>query len=184
MRGCKCPMGASPNSVWPVHRPCPTSPRRHNSRKKLRSAKCAHQAFAASWRTFTTRRLRGEALSRVVDLPETEFNGVVGIANQHQLHVERSCDLSGAPMSNTSVKAKVAIALFLVLATPAASFARGGGGRGGGTVGMGGSRPNAGLGAQIGAAGMLANSNRVGNAPTVAAPPPPRISVPAIPQFK
>jgi hypothetical protein len=85
-------------------------------------------------------------------------------------------------MSNTSVKAKVAIALFLVLATPAASFARSGGG--GGTVGMGGSRPNAALGAQIGAAGMLANPSRVGNAPTVAAPPPPRISVPAIPQFK
>jgi hypothetical protein len=87
-------------------------------------------------------------------------------------------------MSNTSVKAKVAIALFLVLATPAASFARGGGGGGGGTVGMGGSRPNAALGAQIGAAGMLASPNRVGNAPAVAAPPPPRISVPAIPQFK
>jgi hypothetical protein len=95
-------------------------------------------------------------------------------------------------MSNTSVKARVAIALFLVLATPAASFARGGGGGargtvgmgGGGTTGMGGSRSNAALGAQIGAAGMLANPNRVGNAPTVAAPPPPHISVPAIPQFK
>ena len=85
-------------------------------------------------------------------------------------------------MSNTSVK--VAIALFMVLATPAASFARGGGGRGGGAAGMGGSRPNAALGAQIGAAIMLANPSRVGNAPGVAAPPPPRISVPAIPQFK
>jgi hypothetical protein len=85
-------------------------------------------------------------------------------------------------MSNTSMK--VAIALFLVLATPAASFARGGGGRGGGGAAMGGSRPNAALGAQIGAASMLANPSRVGNAPTVAAPPPPRISVPAIPQFK
>ena len=82
-------------------------------------------------------------------------------------------------MSNTSVKVKVAIALFMVLATPAASFARGGG-----AAGMGGSRPNAALGAQIGAASMLANPSRVGNAPTVAAPPPPRISVPAIPQFK
>jgi hypothetical protein len=80
-------------------------------------------------------------------------------------------------MSNTSVK--VAIALFLVLATPAASFARGGGG-----AAMGGSRPNAALGAQIGAAGMLADPSGVGNASRVAAPPPPRISVPAIPQFK
>ena len=87
-------------------------------------------------------------------------------------------------MSNTSVKVKVAIALFMVLATPAASFARGGGGLGGGAAGMGGSRPNAALGSQIGAASMLANPSRVGNAPGVAAPPPPRISVPAIPQFK
>ena len=85
-------------------------------------------------------------------------------------------------MSNTSVK--VAIALFMVLATPAASFARGGGGRGGGAAAMGGSRPNAALGAQIGAAGMLADPSGVGNASKVAAPPPPRISVPAIPQFK
>jgi hypothetical protein len=84
-------------------------------------------------------------------------------------------------MSNTSVK--VAIALFIVLAAPAASFARGGGGRGGGAAAMGGSRPNAALGAQIGAPGMLANPSGVGNAARVAAPPP-RISVPTIPQFK
>jgi hypothetical protein len=183
VRGCKCP-GASPNSVWPVHRPCPTSRADTTAGKNCAPRNARIRRSRASWRTFTPRRLRGEALSRVVDPPETEFSGVVAIATQYQLHVERSCDLSGAHMSNTSVKAKVAIALLLVLATPAASFARGGGGRGGGTVGMGGSRPNAGLGAQIGAAGMLANSNRVGNAPTVAAPPPPRISVPAIPQFK
>jgi hypothetical protein len=86
-------------------------------------------------------------------------------------------------MSSTSVK--VAIALFMVLATPAASFARGGGGggsgRGGGGVAMGGSRPNAALGPQIGAASMLANPSRVAG---VAALPPPRISVPTIPQFK
>jgi len=52
-------------------------------------------------------------------------------------------------MSNTSIK--VAIELFMVLATPAASFARGGGGRGGGsaTTGLsGGARPNAATGAQ------------------------------------
>jgi hypothetical protein len=87
-------------------------------------------------------------------------------------------------MSNTSVKVKVAIALFMVLATPAASFARGGGGRGGGAAAMGAGRPNAALGAQIGAAGMLANPSGVGNAARVAAPPPPRISAPTIPQFK
>ena len=87
-------------------------------------------------------------------------------------------------MSNTSVK--VAIALFMVLATPAASFARGGGGgRGGGSSAMGnlgGSRPNA--GAQIGTQQMLTDPSGVGNASRVAAPPPPRISAPTIPQFK
>src|SRR4030081_3246529 len=49
-------------------------------------------------------------------------------------------------MSNTSVK--VAIALLMVMATPAASFARGGGGGSAGmgqSGGVGGVRPNAGL---------------------------------------
>ena len=86
-------------------------------------------------------------------------------------------------MSNTSVK--VAIALFMVLAPPAASFARGGGGRGGGSSAMGnlgGSRPNA--GAQIGTQQMLTDPSGVGNASRVAPIAPPRISVPTIPQFK
>jgi hypothetical protein len=84
-------------------------------------------------------------------------------------------------MSNTSEKVKVAIALFMVLATPAASFARGGGGRGGGAAGMGGS--HAALGAQIGTAEQLANPSSRLAMPAVAAPPPPQISVPAIPQM-
>ena len=86
-------------------------------------------------------------------------------------------------MSNASVK--VAIALFMVLATPAASFARGGGGRGGGSSAMGnlgGSRPNA--GAQIGTQQMLTDPSGIGNASKVAPIPPPRISVPTVPQFK
>jgi hypothetical protein len=87
-------------------------------------------------------------------------------------------------MSNASVK--VAIALFMVLATPAASFARGGGGgRGGGSSAMGnlgGSRPNA--GAQISTQQMLTDPSGVGNASRVAPIAPPRISVPTIPQFK
>src|SRR4030088_2141995 len=89
------------------------------------------------------------------------------------------------PMSNTSVK--VALVFLVVLASPTASFARGGGGgggRGGGAAGMGGSRPNAALGSQIGTASMLANPSSRTALPTVAAPPPPRISVPAIPQVK
>ena len=87
-------------------------------------------------------------------------------------------------MSNTSVK--VAIALLMVMATPAASFARGGGG-GGGSAGMGqsggvgGVRPNAGL---IGAAqSQVTNPSGMG---TVGVAPiaPPRITVPTVPQFK
>ena len=106
-----------------------------------------------------------------------------GLQTQHELHVERSLILVELPMSNTSVKVKVAIALFMVLATPAASFARGGVGLGGGAAGMGGSRPNAALGAQIGTASILANPSSRLAPPTVAAPPPPRISVPAISQL-
>ena len=87
-------------------------------------------------------------------------------------------------MSNTSVK--VAIALFMVLAIPAASFARGGGARGGGlaaTGNLGGSRPNAGaLNSALSNAPV--DPGGVGSAARVAAPPPPRISVPTIPQFK
>ena len=84
-------------------------------------------------------------------------------------------------MSNTSVK--VAIALFMVLATPAASLARGGGAAGmGHSGGVGGARPNAAI---LGALGnMSVDPSGIRNAPRVAAPPPPRITVPAIPQFK
>ena len=85
-------------------------------------------------------------------------------------------------MSNASVK--VAIALFMVLATPAASFARGGGGGSAGmgqSGGVGGVRPNAGL---IGAAqSQVANPSGMGNV-GVAPIAPPRITVPTVPQFK
>jgi hypothetical protein len=88
-------------------------------------------------------------------------------------------------MSNTTTK--FAIALFLVLATPAASFARGGGsaaaGHSGSTAaGTGGGRPNA---AELGTLdNMSVDPSGIGNASRVAPPPPPNISVPAIPQFK
>jgi hypothetical protein len=85
-------------------------------------------------------------------------------------------------MSNTSVK--VAIALFMVLATPAASFARGGGGGSAGmghSGGVGGVRPNAGL---IGAAqSQVTNPSGMGNVGVVPIAPP-RITVPTVPQFK
>jgi hypothetical protein len=87
-------------------------------------------------------------------------------------------------MSNTPVK--VAIALFIILATPAASFARGGGGggRGGGSAAMGhlgGAGPN---GATIGAQEMLVDPSGIGNASKVAPIAPPHISAPTVPQFK
>ena len=85
-------------------------------------------------------------------------------------------------MSNTSVK--VAIALSLVLVTPAASFARGGGGSAGmGHSGaVGGARPNP---ATLGALqNMQVDPSGVGNASRVAPLPPPRIAVPTVPQFK
>jgi hypothetical protein len=85
-------------------------------------------------------------------------------------------------MSNTSVK--VAIALFMVMATPAASFARGGGGGSAGmghSGGVGGVRPNAGL---IGAAqSQVTNPSGMGNVGVVPIAPP-RITVPTVPQFK
>src|SRR5258707_846930 len=99
-------------------------------------------------------------------------------------------------MSNSSVK--VAIALFMVLTPPAASF--GGGGQGGGheVLGRGGFARPAGSGAMgnvpisgiargPGNAGGLNNvavdPSGVGNASRIAPLPPPNISVPTIPQF-
>jgi hypothetical protein len=81
-------------------------------------------------------------------------------------------------MSNTSVK--VTLALFVVLAMPAASFARGVGPGAMGHLGAG--RANA---AELGAlSSMSLDPSGVGNASRIAPIPPPRISVPVIPQFK
>lgn len=88
-------------------------------------------------------------------------------------------------MSNITIK--LAIASLLILAAPAASFARGGGSVGGGHMGsaMGGAgvfRPNTGL---IGAAeGTVTDPSGIGNASRMPQLPPPNITVPAIPQFK
>jgi hypothetical protein len=93
-------------------------------------------------------------------------------------------------MSNIPVK--VAFVFFMVLALPAASFARGGGsvgmGHSGGAAGMGhsgavgGARPNA---ATLGALeNMSVDPSGIGNASRVPPIAPPRISVPTVPQFK
>ena len=85
-------------------------------------------------------------------------------------------------MSNITFK--VAIASLLILAAPAASLARGGG-FSGGHMGMstgGGFRPNAGL---IGSAQQsVMDPSGIGNASRLQSIAPPKITVPAIPQFK
>jgi hypothetical protein len=90
------------------------------------------------------------------------------------------------PMSNIAIK--LAIASLLVLAAPAASFARGGGGSfaaghmGSAAGGAGRFRPNAGL---IGEAqGSVTDPSGIGNVSRMAPLPQPNITVPAIPQFK
>jgi hypothetical protein len=84
-------------------------------------------------------------------------------------------------MSNTSVK--IAFVFFMVLVLPTASFARGGGSAGmGHSGGVGGARPNA---ATLGALeNMSVDPSGMGNASRVAPIPPPRITVPTVPQFK
>ena len=89
-------------------------------------------------------------------------------------------------MSNISIK--LAIASLLILAAPAVSFARGGGGSsaaghmGSAAGGAAGFRPNAGL---IGdAQGSVTDPSGIGNASRMAPIPPPSMAVPAIPQFK
>jgi hypothetical protein len=88
-------------------------------------------------------------------------------------------------MSNTSVK--VAIALFLVLASPAASFARGGFGRHAGSAAMG-NVPISGIARGPANAGGLNNvavdPSGFGNASRMAPLPQPHITAPTIPQFK
>ena len=89
-------------------------------------------------------------------------------------------------MSNITIK--LAIASLLVLAAPAVSSARGGGGSfaaghmGSVGGGAGGLRPNVGL---IGEAqGSVTDPSGIGNASRMAPIPPPSMAVPAIPQFK
>jgi hypothetical protein len=79
-------------------------------------------------------------------------------------------------MSNTSVK--VAIALFMVLAAPAASFAR----ALAATGNFGAVRPNAGL---IGESlNQMTDPSGMRKASGVSPIAPPRITVPTIPRFK
>ena len=83
-------------------------------------------------------------------------------------------------MSNIPVK--VAFALFVILAAPAASFARNAGEAGTGNVPISGIAP--GPGNAGGMNNVMIDPSGIGNASRMAALPPPRISVPTIPQFK
>jgi hypothetical protein len=83
-------------------------------------------------------------------------------------------------MSNTSVQ--VALAFLVLLAAPAASYARMAGGAGSGNL------PISGIPAGPANAGgmnnVTADPSGIGNASRMAPLPQPRITVPTIPQFK
>jgi hypothetical protein len=83
-------------------------------------------------------------------------------------------------MSNTS--GKIALAFFVLLAAPAASFARMAGGAGMGNVPISGIAPgpaNAG-----GMNNVTVDPSGIGNASRMAPLSPPRITVPVVPRFK
>jgi hypothetical protein len=83
-------------------------------------------------------------------------------------------------MSSTLVK--IALAFLVFLAAPAASFARTAGEAGMGNVPISGIAPgpaNAG-----GMNNVSVDPSGIGNAARMAPPPPPRITVPVVPQFK
>jgi hypothetical protein len=82
-------------------------------------------------------------------------------------------------MSSNSLK--IATALFVILAVPGAALARGGGSA---SVGHPTAQMSARVGAITAANSMLTDPSGIGNANKVTAIPPPRISVPPVPQFK
>ena len=94
-----------------------------------------------------------------------------------RIHADSSWSLA---MSNTS--AKIAVALLLLLSAPAASFARMAGEAGAGNVPISGIPP--GPGHAGGMNNVTVDPSGIGNTSRMAPLPPPRIRVPAIPQFK
>jgi hypothetical protein len=82
----------------------------------------------------------------------------------------------------SSSSAKIALAFFIFLAAPGASFARAAGEAGAGNVPISGIAPgpaNAG-----GMNNVMVDPSGIGNASKIAPLPSPRITVPAIPRFK
>jgi hypothetical protein len=83
-------------------------------------------------------------------------------------------------MSNVS--AKIALAFFIFLSAPAASFARMAGEAGAGNLPISGIPPGP---ANVGGLNnAMADPSGIGNASKMAPLPPPHITVPVIPQFK
>jgi hypothetical protein len=115
-------------------------------------------------------------------LSNTQFNGVSGLANLDQLRVFNVPAKSEWSFAMSNIPVKVAFAFFLILAAPAASFARSAGGAGSGNVPISGIAPG-----PADAGGMnnvMVDPSGIGNASRMAPLPPPRITVPTIPQFK
>jgi hypothetical protein len=107
------------------------------------------------------------------------FNGGGALATLGQLYASSEKSWSFA-MSNTS--ARIAFAIFVILATPAASYARTAGGAGSGNVPISGiARGPANAG---GMNNVMVDPSGIGNASRMAPLPQPRISAPVIPKFK
>ncbi len=82
----------------------------------------------------------------------------------------------------SSTTARIALALFIFLSAPAASFARMAGEAGAGNLPISGIPPGP---ANVGGLNnALADPSGIGNASKMAPLPPPHITVPVIPQFK
>ena len=82
----------------------------------------------------------------------------------------------------SSTTARIALALFIFLSAPAASFAQMAGEAGAGNLPISGIPPGP---ANVGGLNnVLADPSGIGNASRMAPLPPPHITVPVIPQFK
>jgi hypothetical protein len=109
-----------------------------------------------------------------------QFNGDGGLASYIGFTHPALSSIWSTIMSNSAKT--IAIAVLVILAAPAASFARMAGEAGAGNV------PISGIAAGPANAGGMNNAtvdpSGIGNANRVAPIPPPRITVPVVPRFK
>jgi hypothetical protein len=113
---------------------------------------------------------------------EMQFNGAGEVADLHRC---RAIDIMAKQrwsFAMSNISARLAIALLLAFASPAASFARVAGAAGSGNLPISGIAPGP---ANIGGMNnVMADPSGIGNAAKVAPLPQPHITVPTIPQFK